>query len=113
MGWLKSEQELIDEEIENALELYSDEFYKRILAIREFRHQLIVYVLERVESASVDLKGKQHLLSKTKFPYRSLELRLRIEQYIMEGIEQILQINSDALARYIPKDCNLSYSSSC
>lgn len=111
--WINTVQKSIDEEIENALELYSDELYKRILAIPGFRQKLSAYVLDRIETANADIKNRQQLFSKTKFPYRSLELRLQIERYITEGIAQILQMNLETLDRYIPRDdylfCPFSY----
>jgi hypothetical protein len=97
-------QKSIDEEIENALQLYSDELYEKILAIPGFRQKLSAYVLDKIETENADIKNRQHRLSKTKFPYRSLELRLLIERYVTEGIAQILDLHLEMLDRYIPKD---------
>ncbi|OKH18260.1 hypothetical protein NIES593_22330 [Hydrococcus rivularis NIES-593] len=102
--WVKSVQKSIDEEIEKALQLYSDELCEKILAIPGFRQKLSAYVLDKIETENPDLKNRQHRLSKTKFPYRSLELRLLIERYVTEGIAQILDLHLEMLDCYIPKD---------
>ncbi|MCU0535667.1 MAG: hypothetical protein MUD14_17390 [Hydrococcus sp. Prado102] len=96
--------ESIDEEIENVLELYSDEFCQKLLAIPNFKQKLHSYVLNEIELDRVDNSGQQFSRSKVKLPYRSLELRLQLESFINDGIAYILGIDSQTLDRYIPRD---------
>lgn len=98
------ERELIDEEIDNVLALYSDECSRKIAQVPGFRRKLTTYVLDNIELDIAGMKSQRSLQSKNKCPHRSLEFRLRIEKYITEGIAWILQINLDALERYIPRD---------
>jgi hypothetical protein len=107
--WVNSDREVIDEEIENSLELYSDEFSKRMLAMPQFRQQLIAYVINRVELARRDINNRHTSLSKTRCPYHSLEFRLCIERYITEGIAHLLHVNFDILEDYIPRESSLSF----
>ncbi len=86
---------LINEEIENALELYPDEPYKKIFSIPELRQQLFNYVMSKIQELYPVVKERHNLTLKPKFPYHSLELRLRIENYVHWGIKSIIELNSD------------------
>lgn len=82
---------VVSEEIEIALEQYSDFPYKEAFANSEMREELIAYVLGRLAVFSRDGDETNKTLSPPKFPYRSLELRLRIEAHIHRGIQQIFR----------------------
>jgi hypothetical protein len=109
---VNSKCDLIEEELTNVLELYSDELHKKISAIPEFRQKVIADVLDRIETANTDIQNRQHLLSKAKFPSRSLEFRLQIERYVHEGIARMLGVNLATLNRYIPRNYCVSSSPS-
>ncbi|NJK49630.1 hypothetical protein HC931_17065 [Candidatus Gracilibacteria bacterium] len=96
--------ESIDEEIDNILELYSDEFCQQLSTIPNFRQRLHNYVLDEMELEKAESSCNKYFRSKVKLPYRSLELRLQLERYINQGIAHILGIDSQALDRYIPRD---------
>jgi hypothetical protein len=96
--------ESIDEEIENVLEIYSDEFRQKLLAIPNFHQKLRSYVLSELELDRVDNSCQQYSRSQVKLPYRSLEFRLQLERYINDGIAYILGVDAQTLDRYIPRD---------
>jgi hypothetical protein len=98
---------LINEEIDNALELYPDEPYKKVFAIPELRQKLIDYVTKGIQEVYPVIQTTQNLPVKTKFPYRSLELRLHIENYVHWGIEYILEVNSNRVT-HSPKKLSQS-----
>ncbi len=84
---------VVNEEIENALDLYPDEPYKQAFANPELRQKLVHYVLSGIQTIH-PVQAKMHTVPvKTKFPYRSLELRLHIENYVHWGIEYLLEAN--------------------
>jgi hypothetical protein len=85
---------VINEEIENALDLYPDQPYKQAFAHPELRQKLINYVMGGIQGLYPVLVNQQNLSTKMKFPYRSLELRLHIENYVHWGIEYLLAANS-------------------
>jgi hypothetical protein len=92
---LDLESQLIAEEIDNILENYPEELTQEILGISEFRAKIIAYVINRLEQAKIARnEPTRHLKSlKKKVPYRSLELRLAVEQYIIEAITNFLGVN--------------------
>jgi hypothetical protein len=81
---------VVSEEIAIALEQYPDFPYKEAFANSEMRQELMAYVLRRLAVFSRDGDGTAQTLSPHKFPYRSLELRLRVEAHIHRGIQQLL-----------------------
>jgi hypothetical protein len=106
--------EIVNEEIKQALELYPDEPYKKVFASPELRQKLISYVMNKIQEAYSDLENTPNRQAQPKFPYRSLELRLRIENYVHRGIERISQVNSNLVRHsfsqdpqpdYTPNDC--------
>ncbi len=80
---------VVSEEIEIALEQYPDFPYKEALANSEMRQELMAYVLRRLGVFYRDGDQTNRNLTPHKFPYRSLELRLRIEGHIHKGIQQL------------------------
>ncbi len=103
---------LINEEIDNALELYPDEPYKKVFAIPELRQKLIDYVTKGIQEVYPVIKTTQNLPVKTKFPYRSLELRLHIENYVHWGIEYILEVNSNRVSHSLAQEAKPVYTPS-
>ncbi|MGK7874909.1 MAG: hypothetical protein AB4426_16900 [Xenococcaceae cyanobacterium] len=88
---------VVMEEIENVLEIYSNHPDWEVFASPQFRQKLINYVINRIQRAYPASEAQPNRLFLPKLPYRSLELRLRLENYIYEGINYILQTNSDLL----------------
>lgn len=82
---------VVSEEIETALEQYPDLPYREAFANSEMREQLIAYVIGRLAVFSRDGGETNKTRYSPKFPYRSLELRLRIEAHIHRGIQQLLR----------------------
>lgn len=103
---------VINEEITNALELYPDEPYKQAFANPELRQKLVDYVMSGIQGLYPVFANQQGWPVKTKFPYRSLELRLHIENYVHWGIEHLLATNSDWLVRFRTQDAQPNYSPS-
>lgn len=87
--------QVIEEEIENALEHYSGNLYKTAFAIPELRQKLIFHVLRKFPGYCLVLEDTAKLLIKHQFSYRSLELRLQLENYIHQGMYQIIQEHKD------------------
>lgn len=84
---------VVNEEIENALDLYPEEPYKRAFANPELRQKLVNYVMNGIQGIYPALEHKSSLPAKPRFPYRSLELRLHIESYVHWGIEYLIDAN--------------------
>jgi len=82
---------VIEEEIENALEQYSDPVYKNTFAIPEWRQKLLGYILSKVPGFYLVMGDTQQLIIKDHFSYHSLELRLQVETHIHNGICQIFE----------------------
>lgn len=98
---------LVNEEIDTALELYPDETYKEAFAIPELRQRLIDYVMAGIPEAYI---CNPNTPNRAKFPYHSLELRLRVEQYVHWGIEYIRETHADLWKDAFPKKTHSSYS---
>lgn len=88
---------LINEEIDYALELYPDDAYKKAFTNPHLRQQLINYVMAGIQGTYPFVENQHNLSVKSRIPYRSLELRLRIESYIHWGIVYLLNLNSSSL----------------
>ena len=85
--------QLVNEEIENTLDGYPDFPYRQAFSIPKLRQQLTNYVLQKVPSNYTDNNCKRELIhSKT---YSFWELPLHIKSHIHQGIQYILQENSD------------------
>ena len=80
---------IIEEEIENVLEQYSDPTYKNAFAIPEWRQKLLGYLLRKVPGSYLVIEDTQKLLIKRHFSNHSIELRLQLETHIYNGINQI------------------------
>jgi hypothetical protein len=101
--------EIVNEEIEQALELYPDEPYKKAFASPELRQRLISYVMNKIQEAYSCVEKTPNRPEKLKFPYRSLELRLCIENYVHRGIDRILQVNSNLVRHSFTQDAQPDY----
>lgn len=96
---------VIEEEIENALEHYSGNLYKNAFAIPELRQKLIVHVSKEIPGYCLVLEHTEKRLIKRHFSYRSLELRLQLENYIHQGMYQIIQEHKDwAISQFHQED---------
>jgi len=77
---------LVNEEIDNALMLYPEGLQKQAFAGSNFRQQLIDYIASRVIRDYILANDGQDSPIPAKFPYHSLELRLKVETFIHRGI---------------------------
>ncbi|HBB34090.1 MAG TPA: hypothetical protein DDZ80_08030 [Cyanobacteria bacterium UBA8803] len=100
--------QLVNEEIDNALELYPDDACKKVFALPELRQKLVDYVMGGIPDAYLSGNVSNRPI-KTKFPYRSLELRLRVEEYVHWGIEYILKTHAHLLNQSSQPQAQLSY----
>lgn len=91
--------QVIEEEIENALEHYSQHPYKTAFAIPDWRQKLLSYLLSQVPGSYLVIEDNQKLLIKNQFSYRSMELRLQLENHIHKGIAQLIQENRNKVTR--------------
>lgn len=89
---------VVSEEIAIALDQYPNFPYKEAFANSEMRLELMAYVLRRLAVFSRDGDGTAQTLSPHKFPYRSLELRLRVEGHIHKGIQQLFREKAATIA---------------
>ena len=88
---------VVTEEVENVLDIYGHHPDLQALFTSQFRQELINYVISKIQEVYLARKERSNQLFLPKLPYYSLELRLRLEKYIYEGIERILKTNSDLL----------------
>lgn len=86
--------QLVNEEIENALDGYPDFPYRQAFSVPKLRQQLTTYVLQEIPSNYTVNNRKQELIH-PKLTYSFWELPLRIKTSIHQGIQHILQENSD------------------
>ncbi|MGB7443712.1 MAG: hypothetical protein WA919_21830 [Coleofasciculaceae cyanobacterium] len=77
---------LVVEEIDNALALYPEKAQKQIFASPNFRQLLIDYVASRIIREYLMANDGQDSQILPKFPYHSLELRLKVEIFVHRGI---------------------------
>lgn len=103
---------VVNEEIENALELYPDEPCKKAFANPELRQKLVNYVMSGIQGIYPILVNKPSFPAKNKFPYRSLELRLHIENYVHWGIEYLLAANTNWVGHLTTQEAQPSYTPS-
>lgn len=89
---------IVAEEIEDALALYSESSSQTVFAIPELREKLSTYVLSKILLPHRVLEAGKDFRIKPKFPYRSLELRLIIEEQVHQGIQAILTSDFDLLS---------------
>ena len=88
---------VVTEEVENVLDIYAHHPDLQALFTSQFRQELINYVISKIQEVYLARRDRSNQLFLPKLPYYSLELRLRLEKYIYEGIERILKTNSDLL----------------
>jgi hypothetical protein len=88
-----SDLQIIEEEIENALDIYLAGFYKTVFVLPELHQKLRQYVLQKLTESYRMMEKSSAILIKQRLPYHSLELRLKLESYTQEGIFQIVEEN--------------------
>lgn len=81
--------QIVLEEIDNALALYPESLAQKV-NFRDFRQKVITDVTNKILLNRLFDQSKKSW-RKCKFPYRSLELRLLIEQYAHEVIQSRFQ----------------------
>jgi hypothetical protein len=82
--------QVVIEEIQNILDIYADSIYSTTLATAEVRQKLRIFVLNKLPETYTALDDDKNRSSQCKFPAKSLELRLQIENYIHQGIKLII-----------------------
>jgi hypothetical protein len=81
--------QVIEEEIDQALNSFFEESHRRALAQPELRQHLISYVSSQVSGCYLVMNwGNQKRSIKQDFAYYSQALRLQIETHIYNGIHQ-------------------------
>ena len=88
-----SDWQIIEEEIENALDIYLAGFYKTAFGLPELHQKLRHYVLQKLTKSYRMMAESSDLLIKQRLPYHSLELRLQLESYTQEGIFKMVEEN--------------------
>lgn len=84
--------QVIEEEIDQALNSFFEENHRLELAKPELRQQLISYVSAKVSGSYLVIDwGNQKRSIKQDFAYYSQALRLQIETHIYNGIHQIFE----------------------
>lgn len=91
-------------EIEDVLDLYPYHPYQQAVSIPELRQRLISYVLSRIPGHYAVVDDGLELAIDTTSLYTSTGERLQIESLIHQGIERILQEDSDWIDRHIPNE---------
>ncbi|HEY9622326.1 MAG TPA: hypothetical protein V6C78_18355 [Crinalium sp.] len=103
---------IVLDKIETILETYPSHPYQQAFSIPDLRQKLVSYVLSRIPchytviddlgTAEVDLKNL----------YCSTEEDMHIETIIRQGIEHILQEDSDWVDHHIPEETDASFAPS-
>ena len=88
---MKSFSLVVQEEIDNALESITNYPFYHQLTVTEWQQQLSQYVFYKLDLSYELNKHRLRWQNISKIPYRSLELRLWLENYIYEGMEEILK----------------------
>jgi hypothetical protein len=86
----KISYQIVVEEVENALASYSDSFHNNH-SLRDFKQELITDVTDKLLSNRLWQKRENPSGKCCRLPYRSLELRLLIEEYAHAAIKFRLQ----------------------
>lgn len=95
-------------EIEQVLEAYPYHPYQQAFAIPDLRQKLIAYVLSQVRSLyTVEFNDPGQTLVQS--ISASLTERLQIEAIIRQGIQQMIQENSDWINHHIPRNANPAF----
>lgn len=87
---------VIQEEIENALDTYPEKFFQLFFDYPNLRDDLFFYALCKLSNDPQPLavQSSPHYPQKHTFPYYSLEMRLKVESYIQEGMSYLLSNQS-------------------
>ncbi|MGB5961686.1 MAG: hypothetical protein WBG73_13550 [Coleofasciculaceae cyanobacterium] len=88
---------LVLKEVENVLEDYPEYPYQVAFSVEEFRQKLIAHVLSNVPNRYTVVDDLQEPPKETKFLYRPIAERLRMENIIRGGILHILRENSETV----------------
>lgn len=99
--------QLVNEEIENTLDDYPNFPYKQAFSKPKLRQQLTTYVLKEIPCNYIVNNRKEELLIQPE-PYSFWELPLRIKPHIHQGIQHILQENSDWVSHSITQEVQSS-----
>ncbi|MBE9039826.1 hypothetical protein IQ235_03340 [Oscillatoriales cyanobacterium LEGE 11467] len=86
---------VVTEEVEHILNIYYEADERETLRANQLRARLIDYVMNRIQ---VDLSMRVYLSprsAKLRFPYRSLELRLKVENYARAGFRHLVRTPVD------------------
>jgi len=83
--------QMVIEEMENAIALYPDYLSQRIFGTSELRQKIITDVINQVWPPDFGVKFQEKCSVKRKSPYRSLELRLKIEAIVHQSIQTIFK----------------------
>ena len=86
---------ILEEEIENALDIYLAGFYKTAFALPELHQQLRQYVIEKLAESCNLTAESSNIAIQQRLPYHSLELRLQLEKYTQEAIFQMVEENEE------------------
>lgn len=88
---MKSFSLVVQEEIDNALESITNYPFYHQFTVTEWKQKLSQYVFYKIDLLYELNKHRLRWQNISKIPYRSLELRLWLENYIYEGMEEILR----------------------
>jgi len=103
---------LVVEEAESVLDTYPYHPYQQVFAIPNLRQKLLAYVLSRIHNLYAVINQGTELSQASQIAHRSLENRLNIEALIRQGIEHILQENTDWVSHSVPEEVDPGNASS-
>lgn len=93
---------VINQEIGKVLDTYPDHPYQQAFANSELKQRLIAYVLSQVDCKFTVTNGEEPEISpETLFP--SAADQLHIKQIIQQGVERLLNEESDWVNQHIPE----------
>lgn len=83
--------QVVEEELDNYLESQGDPVCRSISTNPDLRQKLIDYVMSRVPGYYLVLEdSEKRAIKKHGFSYRSIVLRLQLEDYIRQGIYEAI-----------------------
>lgn len=103
---------VVIEETEDILDSYPYHPYQQAFSIPDMRKKLVSYVLCRVPGVYAVVEEADRASIDPKSLCNSLEQRIRIENLIRQGIEQIVQENMDWIDRHVPHQTNSAFAPS-
>ena len=86
---MKSFSLVVQEEIDNALESITNYPFYHQFTVTEWKQKLSQYVFYKIDLSYELNKHKLRWQSMSRIPERSLEMRLWLENYIYEGMEEL------------------------